>query len=137
MRKSILLATFFVVYAVPAFAVDYTALTFAEDTYTNTFTGNQPQITDSNAAPIDFTLSPNVGINYNVNGTADAYTLVSANAQGTKAYGIQSDFQGVLMTTNDAPVGVSAPEVDAWTTSAIWEVMGSPSAPLPGEDTTG
>jgi len=124
----------FVGFAVPAFAIDYTNLSFSSD-----FTNNQPEITDSAAAPVEFTLSANVGIDYTYTAETttvdEGYTIVTANSQGTKAYGIQNDFQGVLVTIDDAAADVAAPATDGWTT-ADWQILGDVDALIPGEATT-
>lgn len=87
-------------------------------------------ITDTSAANISLNLSPNVGIDYTVNATFDAYTLVTANGQGTKAYGIQQDFEGILMTIGDFTDSTAAPTPANWT-DADWKVMGDTSDTLP------
>jgi len=131
MKKIVSVLCFLVMFsAVPAFAATYGNLTFppgTPGTYKE-FNG-APAIPDGTAADVTFTLSPNVGIAYTVTDSNDGYTLVAANAQGTKGYGLQHDFQGVLMTSGDYN-DEGAPDTDSW--GDAWIVMGSPDAPLPG-----
>ena len=111
------------------------ALTWPEvdggDCVANLRTGPGVQIVDTNglSVSIDITLSPNVGIQYNADTAApagQAFSMVTLNAQGTRIFGIASDYSGIYYDDfgDDVTTAVIPTAVDSSTTFSSWDVVG-------------
>jgi hypothetical protein len=112
------------------------------------------EITDTETgSTLEFSLSPNVEFDYSgeaSSGTAgdpvDQYALITWNSQGTKGYGFQHNYEGVLITKVDLDDGgtftaPTNPGVAGWSADD-WMILGNPSEDLPDvlvteDETTG
>ena len=95
-------------------------------------TGQGVTIVDAHGGgpTINVTLSPNVGIQYNADTTAPAgenYSIVTVNAQGTRMYGIASDFSGIYYSdfgSGNLATATIPTAVDSSTAFSGWDEVG-------------
>ncbi|MBN2429638.1 MAG: hypothetical protein JXK94_14990 [Deltaproteobacteria bacterium] len=85
---------------------------------------------------LEVSLSPGCHIDYN-NPSADGanYTMLTVNQNGTRVYGTQFNFEGIIMSDTEQDftstdfTAPTAPALGDWASG--WTVMGGSSADLP------